>query len=382
MKKLLLTVWILAFTVLAAPSVLADANDGIYSGSISSADCGSGTLLINMADGLLTGSASIAGTTYALTGGPAHGTQLDFYTTDQSYFFVGTIGNGSIAGTYMTKSGSACSGVSFSATRVSTPSPPVESADIISYKQFDAIQELSARKEVTNRIVDEVFMAPEPRPSAGDKEANPSVTAAADFQFFNLPVSYAYSEALKLGASISLAYADKALYIGNLSGRATYYYGDLWEQLVLTTVAVDLPTGDRKIGAGGLNVQASQTRVMDRDSARVMFAYSYRYTSEVNSLDTGNTANFAAGLDHPFHIMPFLGCDRAYAIATAQQVDETTFKGNGLDDGKILVDLTGGLIWQKWNLRAGISLPVLTFSNQIHNGDRLISVDVGYRWGL
>jgi len=378
-KSCLISGIALILIALSASSVRADANDGVYQGSVSSSDCGSGALLVSMTDGNLTGSVTISGTTYSLMGSVAYGSHLDFYTASNVYFFVGTIGSGTISGNYMTHNGAVCNGVSFSLSRLVSPN---DSANIISQRSFDAVQELAARKEVTTRIVDEVFLAPEPKPSAGDLEVTPSATAAAGYQYFSIPASYAFSPRLKLGAALALAYADSSFFLGNLTGRATHYYGELDEQLVMTSVAIDLPTGDQKIGAGGFNVQASQTRVLDRDAIRFMFAYSYRYTSEVDRLNTGNTVNLAGGLDYPLGDLTFLDCDRAYGIVTGQHMSESTYDDAGLNDDKILLDLTAGLIWHQFNLRAGISVPILTLSDQIDNGDRLIAVDVGFRWGL
>lgn len=374
-KRIVVCLMFLAFSTYA----YANPNDGFYNGSMISTDCGTGSISLTITNGQVAGSLTSSGTSYTLTGGNDSGTSIDFYAPANAYFFAGTISNGLITGSYMTKSGTVCTGVSYSLSRVSSDAGDSEIVDL---KTFNAVQELNSRKEVTDKIVTEVFVNPQPKLTPGNKEVSPGMTMAADYKYVNIPLSYSFSESLKITGELPVIYHNEDFYLGNLSGIATHYSGDLNDQLVLTTLQMDLPTGDEEIGGGGINVQAGQSRVFDIENARVFVSYLYRYTSEVDELNTGDTLNLAAGIDFRLGSLSLLQSDNVYGIVTLQNVTESQYDSVGLNDDKKLLDLTLGLIWTKWRLRAGLSVPVMTISDQINNSDRLASMDVGYRWGL
>ncbi|MBU2648945.1 hypothetical protein KKI24_29835 [bacterium] len=377
-----LAVILTLFLALVASTAIAEENDGTYTGSMTSSDCGTGTLTVTLLNRNLTGTLVHSGTTYTLTGAMQNstGTGIDFYETSSIFFFVGNASNGIISGTYITQNGTACNGASFSLNRTSTTA----TADIINTQSFNAVQELAARKAVTDKIVNEVFVESQPRLVPGTMDLTPSLTATSRYKYVNIPLSYAYSENLKFAGQIPVVYVDETFYNGDVSVQGTLYTGSLDEgQLVLTTVELGLPTGSKKIGGGGFRVQAGQARVMDLEENRLFYSYSYMYTSEVDKLDTGNILNLAGGIDFPLiNFFSFLQSDKGYTIATGQMITEGEYDGTGLNDDRILLDLTLGLIWRKWDLRGGISIPIMTISDRFNNSDRLVSLDVGFRWGV
>jgi hypothetical protein len=366
---------------LASQNAFAEENDGTYTGTMNSSDCGSGTLSVTLLNRQLTGTLVHSGTTYNLTGAMANsGTGIDFQETSTVFFFAGNVSHSTISGTHITHNFVTCNGASFSLTKT----PTTVTADIVNTQTFNSVQELAARKEVTDKIVNEVFVEQKPRLIPGTMDLTPSITATSEYKYFNIPLSYAFNKTLKFAAQIPVIYVDDTFYNGNVSVQGTFYSGSLEEdQLVLTSIELDLPTGNKKIGGGGSRVRASQARVMDLDENRLFYSYAYLYTFEVDKLDTGNVINVAGGIDFPLiDIFSFLQSEKGYTIATGQMITESRYDGTGLNDDRILLDLTLGLIWRKWDLRGGLSIPVLTISDNISNSDRLISLDVGFRWGV
>jgi len=317
----------------------AEANDGNYTGTMTSSDCGSGSLRVTLTNKQLVGAMVHSGTTYSLTGKMNNsGTGIDFYTPSNLFFFAGNASNGTISGTYMTNNGTVCNGVSFSLAR------ETETADTVPQDSFNAIQELNARKEVTDKIVNEVFVAPEPRFIPGTMNITPSVTATSAYKYFNIPFSYAYSETIKFTTQLPIIYVDDSYYSGNVSIQGTHYSESVEkDEFFFSTVQFGLPTGSKKVGGGGFQFQASQARVNDLDQNRIFYSYSYRYTSEVDKLDSGDIINLATGLDFPLtNHFYFLQCEKAYSIATGQVIGESEYDGSGLEDDRTLLDLTLG----------------------------------------
>ncbi|MFH2132780.1 MAG: hypothetical protein ABIK68_20545, partial [bacterium] len=95
------------FFALVASTAIAEENDGTYTGSMTSSDCGTGTLTVTLLNRNLTGTLVQSGTTYTLTGAMQNstGTGIDFYETSSIFFFVGNASNGTISGTYITQNG-------------------------------------------------------------------------------------------------------------------------------------------------------------------------------------------------------------------------------------------------------------------------------------
>lgn len=364
--------------ILVSTVVFADSNDGAYKGNMSSSDCGSGVLSVVLANGNLTGTMVQSGTTYSMTGAVS-GATIDFHAPGNVFFYAGNIGNGMITGNYMAHNGSVCSGVSFSLTRTDAST----GSSSLTNKEISAIQDLNDRKKITNQIVNDVFVNTTPTLEPENMEVTPSVTATSSYKYFNIPLSYAFSERLKFSAELPVIYVDENFYSGNLAVQGTQYSKSSNNQhRVLTTVQLTLPTGDAKIGEGGFEFFASQARVMKMKDSRVFVSYGYRHTTEANDLDTGNTINGALGMDYPLEGYTFYDIDKAYGLITGQSVSESQYDGVGLDDQRLLLDATIGLIWAKYNIRFGLSVPIFTVSESLDNSDRLLSLDIGYQWGI
>jgi len=182
---------------------------------------------------------------------------------------------------------------------------------------------------------------------------------------------------------LPIAHVDDEFLFGNIAGTATLYSGDFDSQLVLTFAGMELPTGSKKIGGGGINLQVGQARVKDYDDTRGYISYGYRYTSKVDDLDTGDTLNFVIGMDTPLEKdLPIIGRNYSvYGIAITQNVGSTKYADFDLKDGRTTLDLSGGLIWRAKNIRFGLTLPIITISDEIDNSDRIMSLDIGYRFG-
>lgn len=266
-------------------------------------------------------------------------------------------------------------------------SESIAQADICNTHEISAetavVADTQTRQQTVQQVVDDVFVAPTPTLEPGEKKTGVRSTIKGKTTVLNIPVSYAINEQMKIEATLPYIRTESTDGFGDIPVMGTYRWGDFDTNLNLASVILTLPSRNMSVGGRSvMDMQVGYALVRDlkeMNRIRAVGSISYQLTQEDDQkYNPGDRLLIMGGGDVPLEGKEY----SAYGILTIQNTGDGSVDGTTLNDHRQYVDLTGGIIIRKYDLRVGVTLPISTDSDFIKHEDREPSIDIGIGYKL
>jgi len=250
------------------------------------------------------------------------------------------------------------------------------------FKSFNPVQELLRRRAALHEVIEGVSLAEQEGTKSSQKSLGAEVLFTEESKLINLPLSFRTSN-LTLSADLPLIWNENQLKPGNISGSAQLASRNFGEQILINALSFDLPTGDSEIVSKGINLRLGQSWIKSMGASQLFLNYAYQYTGKDKNLDPGDSLNITLGLNQSWNqSIPWMGTShRIYGILSRYEIYESRYDGLGYGDQQTLIDFSIGLLDRPQSMNIGLSIPVYTKADYFSNSERLISLDLGYRFG-